>query len=51
VQTEKVPDSGFHDQNLNGLRFSEMEFKKIKGKWKLILIYIETMYQEENNIK
>jgi hypothetical protein len=50
-ETEIIPASEFSSNSLIIFRFSDMEFKKIKGHWKLCLIYIETSYQEENNIK
>ena len=48
VETERIPDKEYSETSL---RFSDMVFKKVKGQWKLYLIYIETSYQEENNIK
>ena len=35
----------------NQMSVDDLEFEKIKGHWKLTLIYINTADQEENNIK
>jgi len=51
VETEIIPDKDFSETHISDVRFSDMEFKRINGKWKLYFIYIETSYQEENNIK
>jgi hypothetical protein len=51
LETEKVPDQIYTAESQTIHRLSDMQFKKVNGKWELVLIYIETLYQEENNIK
>ena len=51
VETEGVLVSNNNSNKLTNFRFSDMVFKKNNGKWKLYLIYIETTYQEANNIR
>src|SRR4030095_1758046 len=49
-ETESIPASNYNSNKLTYIRFSDMKFRKRNGRWKLYLIYIETLYQEENNI-
>ena len=51
IETESMPVSINNGSKLTYIRFSDMKFRKRKGSWKLYLIYIETAYQEENNIR
>jgi len=51
IETESIPASNYNSNKLTYIRFSDMKFRKRKGRWKLYLIYIETVYQEENNIR
>ena len=51
LETIAVPDKVYMGENQDVHRISDMVFKKINRQWKLSLIYIETSYQEENNIK
>ena len=51
IETESIPASNYNSNNLTYIHFSDMKFRKRKGRWKLYLIYIETTYQEANNIR
>ena len=51
IETESIPASNYNSNKLTYIRFSDMKFRKRKGRWKLYLIYIETTYQEANNIR
>lgn len=51
IDTESIPASNYNSNKLTYIRFSDMKFRKRKGRWKLYLIYIETIYQEANNIR
>jgi hypothetical protein len=52
IQSKKViSNSDFKDAVKNEIRISDMVFEKVKGSWKLILLYINTEFQEENKIK
>ena len=51
IETESIPASNYNSDKLTYIRFSDMKFRKRKGRWKLYLIYIETTYQEANNIR
>ena len=51
IETEMIPASNYNSNNLTYIHFSDMKFRKRKGRWKLYLIYIETTYQEANNIR
>ena len=51
IETESIPVAINNSSKLTYIRFSDMKFRKRKGRWKLYLIYIETTYQEANNIR
>ena len=51
IETESIPVSMNNSNKLTYIRFSDMKFRKRKGRWELYLIYIETKYQEANNIR
>ena len=51
IETESIPVSINNSNKLTYIRFSDMKFRKRKGRWELYLIYIETTYQEANNIR
>src|SRR4030095_475821 len=51
IETESIPASNYNSNKLTYIRFSDMKFRKRKGRWKLYLIYIETASQEANNIR
>jgi hypothetical protein len=46
-----ISDADFKGGAKNYMRISDMVFEKIKGNWELVLLYINTEFQEENKIK
>ena len=50
-RTERVGATDNNAASMKLIRVSDMIFRKINSRWKLYLVYIDTEYQRENNIK